>query len=180
MVRALTAALALVLGACALPGSTVAPAGMPAGAPPCPATRGQLVVDRINVIRLDRGLRPLAIEERLVRAALAHTADQAGRGAAGVGHVGSDGSAPGDRLTAAGYTWRLVAENVAAGIPSAEAVVAGWMDSPPHRATILSPDAVHAGVGYVYRLDGGPSHYWTLVVAAPRDAADARLLACHP
>lgn len=178
MGRSLTVMAVLALGACSLPGVGAAPAG--ARVDGCPATRGQLVLERINDIRREHGLAGVAAEERLVQAALAHTADQASRGSGGVGHIGSDGSAPGDRLTAAGYPWTLVAENVAAGIGSADAVVSGWMDSPPHRATILSPDAIHAGVGHVHRLEAGPGHYWTLLLAAPRDGVAARLAGCHP
>lgn len=146
----------------------------------CPSTEGHELLTLVNEMRREHGLGPLLAEERLVRAAISHTADQAARNRGGVTHVGSDGSAPGDRMRAAGYEWRLGAENVAGGIASAPAVVGGWMNSPPHRATILSPDAVHAGVGYVFRLDGRFRHYWTLVVAAPLEAGDAQLLACHP
>ena len=170
---------ALGTGACgvAIPGEA-ARAGVEA--PPCPATRGQLVLERVNDIRLEHGLEPLTTERRLVDAAVAHTEDQAVPGGAGVGHIGSSGSTPGDRAEALGYAWALVAENVAAGMSTPDSVVAGWMDSPPHRATILSPGAVHAGVGHVHRFDGRLNHFWTLLVAAPRAGSASRPLGCHP
>lgn len=188
MDRRLTGAglAALALSACgiAIPVAREAPGPPPplpaAETPGCPSTQGQLALEAINRVRREHGLVALRAEEHLVQAALAHTADQAARGERGVGHIGSDGSAPGDRVAGAGYGWVLVAENVAAGMPTARAAVAGWMNSPPHRATILSPDAVHAGLGYVNRFDGRLNHYWTLVVAAPRDAESVRVLACHP
>lgn len=179
MVRALILAAALA-GAPACVAGARAPANSGAAGPPCPATHGELLLERVNEIRVAHGLRPVIAEERVVRAAIAHSADQAGRGPDGVGHIGSDGSGPGDRLSATGYRWSLVAENVAAGMAAPRAVVAGWMESPPHRATILDPEAVHAGAGYVGRWDDALGHYWTLVVAAPREGAAARPLGCHP
>lgn len=183
--RLAAGAAALTLTACgiAIPVARPeppAPQIPPATTPGCPSAQGQLVLEAINEIRREHGLGALRAEERLAQAALVHTADQAARGAAGVGHIGSDDSAPGDRVSRAGYEWIRVAENVAAGMATARAVVSGWMSSPPHRATILSPEAVHAGVGYVSRLDGHLNHYWTLVVATPRDPARTRVLACHP
>lgn len=173
---------ALSVTSCALPVPQRAPesSAPPVEALPCTASRGQLVLDVINDIRQEHGLRLLSAESHLVAAALSHTEDLAARGPDAIGHIGFDGSAPGDRVTAAGYDWVLVAENVAAGIPSASGVVAGWMNSPPHRATILSPEAVHAGIGYVHRYAGALNHFWTLNVAAPRDARAADRLACHP
>ena len=50
-----------------------------------------------------------------------------------------------------GWTW--AAENVAAGY-AADGVVAGWMDSPGHRANILDPSATHIGIGYAVSTSG--------------------------
>jgi uncharacterized protein YkwD len=65
-----------------------------------------------------------------------------------------------DRAGQAGYTgWSTLGENIAAGYPSADAVVAGWMESPAHRANILSPKFTEMGVGLV---NGGGTFgtYW--------------------
>ena len=138
------------------------------------------MLDQINAIRLEHGLGTLAAEERLIAAAVGHSADLAGGEPSAVGHIGSDGSAAGDRATRAGYAWSLVAENVAAGPAWPDAVVYAWMNSPPHMGTILSPGAVHAGLGYVRGPEGDLSHYWTLVVAAPRHSGEGYAVACHP
>jgi uncharacterized protein YkwD len=53
-----------------------------------------------------------------------------------------------DRDLQAGYAnWTWVGENIAAGYPTPEAVVSGWMSSPEHRDNILSPDYTEIGVG---------------------------------
>lgn len=43
-------------------------------------------------------------------------------------HTGLDDSIVGNRVTNQGYSWSFVAENIAAGQISAQAVVDGWMD----------------------------------------------------
>jgi uncharacterized protein YkwD len=53
-----------------------------------------------------------------------------------------------------------------------EAVVAGWMNSPGHRANILKPELKEIGVGYYFLADDTGKvnyhHYWTQVFATPR------------
>ena len=47
-----------------------------------------------------------------------------------LGHEGSDGSTSGERMTRAGYVWQASGENVAAGQPDAESVVAAGSTAP--------------------------------------------------
>ncbi|GAA0815975.1 CAP domain-containing protein [Spirilliplanes yamanashiensis] len=67
----------------------------------------------------------------------------------------------GDRVTAEGYRWNGLAENVAAGYTSATSVVAGWMGSAGHKANILECDYEDIGVGVAKSSDG--TLYWTQV-----------------
>lgn len=55
-----------------------------------------------------------------------------------------------------------IGENIGAGYPTPEEVVAGWMDSPGHRANILSESFTQVGAGYVYSSASTYKHYWTL------------------
>src|SRR5919109_1185606 len=65
-----------------------------------------------------------------------------------------------DRDAVAGYTgWSAIGENIAAGYPTPEAVVAGWMSSPGHRANILSPNFTEIGIGLAQ--GGKYGSYWT-------------------
>jgi len=122
------------------------------------------VVDRTNAERTRRGLRPLTVDTRLAAAAQAHSADMVQRGF--FAHESPDGRQVWDRAVAAGYAYRKVAENIAAGQRSAEEVVRGWMESPGHRANILDGDLTQIGVG---RADGGSyGVYWTQVFGTPR------------
>ncbi len=122
------------------------------------------VVALTNVERARHGLRALAVDPRLAQAADAHSADMARRGF--FAHESPDGRQVWDRAVAAGYAYRKVAENIAAGQPTAAEVVHGWMESPGHRANILDPVLTQIGVG---RADGGPyGVYWTQVFGTPR------------
>ena len=62
-----------------------------------------------------------------------------------------------------GIEWRAIGENIAAGQESPEKVVEAWMNSPGHRANILSEDFTYLGVGYYYIKDDSENyhHYWT-------------------
>lgn len=75
-------------------------------------------------------------------------------------HEGSDGSTVGQRVTEAGYTWMAVAENIAWGYNSVEAVMQGWEDSPGHCENLMSSTYSQIGVARV-------GDYWVQVFAKP-------------
>lgn len=70
-----------------------------------------------------------------------------------------------DRALYYGYAYRWLGENVAYGYPDARSVVAGWMDSPGHRANILGSDFTEIGVGLRVGGDGLP--YYCQVFGRP-------------
>jgi uncharacterized protein YkwD len=109
---------------------------------------------------------PLALSPTLERAARVHAADMARNSM--LEHRGSDGSQPADRATRAGYRWRTVAENIAAGARDAQAVVQGWLDSPGHCINIMGPQYSEMGVAYVVDPKSDAGVYWAQVFGAPR------------
>ena len=109
---------------------------------------------------------PLQLSDVLSTAALAHARDMAERGL--LTHEGSDGSASGDRITRAGYVWRAAGENVAAGQRDADAVVAAWLSSPGHCATLMGPHFTEMGVAFAPAPGKNPGIYWAQTFAAPR------------
>ena len=60
-----------------------------------------------------------------------------------------------DRAHRVGYVYGRIAENVALGYPTAEAVVEGWMTSRGHRENILQRDVVETGIGVARSSAGG-------------------------
>lgn len=122
------------------------------------------VVAATNAERGRHGLRALTIDPRLTVAAQRHTDDMVRR--AFFAHENPDGAQVWDRAMAAGYTYRKVAENIAAGQRTAAGVVRGWMESPGHRANILDGELTQIGVGHA--SGGSYGVYWTQVFGTPR------------
>jgi uncharacterized protein YkwD len=60
-----------------------------------------------------------------------------------------------DRARRVGYVYGRIAENVALGYPSAEAVVEGWMASKGHRENILDDGVMETGIGIARSSAGG-------------------------
>lgn len=113
------------------------------------------VLELTNLERERRGCDPLRPNDQLHEAARAHSTDMAERNY--FDHVSPEGSGPAERATDAGYdAW--AAENIAMGYPTAEDVVAGWMNSKGHRENILNCDFRAIGVGLAESSRG---NYWT-------------------
>jgi uncharacterized protein YkwD len=125
------------------------------------------VIARTNSYRVANGCPALTVNSILMGTAQAHSQDMALHDY--VGHNSADGTSPWDRIKAAGYNYRLVAENIAWGATSPEQVVDAWFfESPPndaHRKNILNCGLHEIGVGYYY-LASDPGSvtahtYWT-------------------
>jgi uncharacterized protein YkwD len=101
----------------------------------------------------------------LDRAAAGHSQDMAAKNY--FSHTGADGRSVGDRAGAQGYAWRTVGENIAAGYPSVQAVIDGWMASDGHCRNILNPAFRDIGVACVRGAAGNTyPNYWTMVLGA--------------
>ncbi|WP_211334741.1 CAP domain-containing protein [Desulfosoma caldarium] len=113
----------------------------------------------VNVERRAYGLKELDWDDGLFRAARGHSDDMATQDY--FGHIGLDGSTPGDRITEAGYKWNTYGESIAAGFTTPEAIMEAWMNSAGHRAYILNGTFCDIGVGYAYAPGTTYEHYWT-------------------
>lgn len=127
------------------------------------------VLELINEERQDQGLPAYTTDSRLRSASLVHATDLACNDF--FSHTGSDDSSPSERVSAQGYSWSSVGENIYAGsgsYGSPSSAFQGWMDSPGHRANILSSSFTQIGVGYVYFADSQYRNYYVTVFASPR------------
>jgi uncharacterized protein YkwD len=107
------------------------------------SAREAAVVTRINVVRRTHGLAPLGVDVKLTRAARAHSRMMLERDV--FMHGAFD-----VRLRSFGVQFPLIAENLAWGtgsLGSPHAIVAAWMNSPPHRANLLHPRFRMVGIG---------------------------------
>lgn len=119
------------------------------------------VVELINAARRQAGLEPLSTAPSLTEAAQRQARAIAEAG--GLSHTAPNDSLVASRVRAAGYDgWIALAEVLAAGPASSEAVVALWLSSPEHRAHLLNPALTELGVGYYYLGGSAYGHWWAV------------------
>lgn len=117
------------------------------------------VLELTNIERQKVGAPPLVASSELTSAAQAYSVVLASSGC--FAHTCGPVPDMADRLGQAGYQgWTAIAENIAAGYPTPEDVVAGWMASPGHRENLLSPRYTEIGIGLA---NGGGRYgtFWT-------------------
>ena len=147
----------LLVAGCAVP--MRAPVARSSAAPPIGATSyasaEARIFDLINVERQRNGLRPLVFSEQLDRMAKIQAANMAYFQR--MSHTLPEAQLPalGDRARYVGYPYREIAENVALGYPSPEAVVRGWMNSSGHRRNILNTGVIETGIAIARSAAGG-------------------------
>jgi uncharacterized protein YkwD len=136
---------------------------------------GRTIVDLINRERAGAGLPVLETNAQLVAAGQIHSRNMASLvtiyghpGAMSHVLLGSTTPTLGTRADLVGYDYRLLAENLAFGYLTPQAVVEAWMNSPGHRANILNWNFTQVGVGVAWSTDGIP--YYTLVLGTPMPA----------
>ncbi|NLX06097.1 MAG: CAP domain-containing protein [Phycisphaerae bacterium] len=127
------------------------------------AVLSQEVLELTNDERVEAGLAPLTWNATLAEAAAAHGEDMIERNY--FDHESPEGENVADRVTARGYVYMLVGENIAAGQDSPEEVVDAWMNSEGHRANILRPEFIELGVGVKRNYAG--RYYWVQVFGTP-------------
>ncbi|WP_158626033.1 CAP domain-containing protein [Arsenicitalea aurantiaca] len=133
---------------------------------------GQLSVatmtQTINAVRRANGAPALAYNAQLASAARFQAERMASRDT-----LSHDlGTTLRQRVTEAGYLG-AVGENVAAGHKTLEHAIEGWLNSPSHRFTLLSPNFVEFGLATANTAEGTRSRYgtfWALVMGGSFDA----------
>jgi uncharacterized protein YkwD len=128
--------------------------------------RAQLHRD-INQQRAEHRLAPLATNTRLDVAAQQHAADMLERGY--FAHESPEHETVVGRSRHAGYSYRVIGENIAEGQLSVSEVVDAWMKSPHHRDNILNPSYTELGSGLAFGRDAnGQAHVlWVQVFGRP-------------
>ena len=125
----------------------------------------------INDYRSQNGLAPLFIQDELGAAADYHSQDMATHNY--FDHYLSDGSGPGDNISAFGYTGDTWGENIAAGMATAKEALVGWQNSPSHNAAMLDPDYSEIGIGRFYDAGSEYGWYWTTTFGGGEDDAQS-------
>jgi uncharacterized protein YkwD len=133
-----------------------------------PSDDNAAALQLINDYRAKKGLQPLTLDPKASAAADALAKDMAKHDR--LSHVGPNGADVGKRLIAAGYSYRLAAENVGVGQTSLSAMIGGWEKSASHSKNMLLADAKNIGIGHEYKADTKFKNFWTLVIAAPQSS----------
>lgn len=114
----------------------------------------QEVFELTNAERTKNGLQPLQVDNELSKVAREKSRDMAANNY--FDHQSPVYGSPFDMMKSYGINYRTAGENIAKGQRTPQEVVQAWMNSPGHRANILSADFTHIGVGYVEQ-----GNHWT-------------------
>jgi uncharacterized YkwD family protein len=117
----------------------------------------QKVVELVNVERQKAGLSILTLDSAISNIARMKSKDMATNNY--FAHQSPTYGSAGDMLTEYGIKWSAWGENIASGQKTPQEVVTAWMNSPGHKANIMSTNFTKLGVGYALNLNGTP--YWT-------------------
>lgn len=148
------------------PGESTEPEPEPEPSSPSEgAAPAQRALTLANSERAEAGCPALVWNATLGSVAAAHSADMAANDY--FDHTGLDGRSAADRITDAGFSFSLMAENIAAGQQSADAAMVLWMDSSSHRANLLNCELTQTGIGVATDGDSAYGTYWTQVFATP-------------
>ncbi len=120
------------------------------------------MLDGVNALRQARGLAPVAPDARLNAAAATHSRDMSVQNRPW--HFGSDGSSPIERVRRAGYSGRLLGENISETYETELETLGAWMELPETRDVILDPEARQ--LGFAWFQDPNGKIWWTLIAAA--------------
>jgi uncharacterized protein YkwD len=125
------------------------------------------MLERLNAERRSRSLPPYAPSAVLDRVAQAYADDMLQR--SHYGHVDPEGLTVRERAYAGGYDLRFIAENLAAGQPTVDEAMDGWMKSEKHRDNILTKIYTEAGFGLaIGHNKRGYQIIWVQVFGRPR------------
>lgn len=116
------------------------------------------VLRLVNIERNNASLNSLTLSKDLSKVALLKSEDMAMFNY--FDHNSPNYGSPFEMMTEMGISYRSAGENIAKGYLTSEMVVEAWMNSPGHRANILSSLFSKMGVG-VYQADIKSIIYWT-------------------
>ncbi|CAN7245549.1 CAP domain-containing protein [Peribacillus frigoritolerans] len=117
----------------------------------------QQVLSLVNEERAKSGLPSLKMDTAISKVAILKSEDM--RDSNYFNHTSPSYGSPFEMMKSFGISYRYAGENIAAGQPSADAVMKSWMNSPGHKENILNKNYTHIGIGHV--TGGKYAHYWT-------------------
>jgi uncharacterized protein YkwD len=120
------------------------------------------LLQRLNALRIQNGLPTVTLNSALTAAAQRHSQDMAKTG--NISHTGSDGSAPEQRLRAAGYPGGAGEEAIYGGRAAVDDAWYFWTTDRGHANMLLKPEYTTVGIAVV---SAGDRNYYTMVFGKP-------------
>ncbi len=117
----------------------------------------QEVATLVNQERAKLGLAPLKLNLELSKVARVKSEDMRDKNY--FSHTSPTYGSPFDMMKQFGIEYMAAGENIAMGQPTAAEVMSSWMNSPGHKANILSKNFTEIGVGVA--KDESGTIYWT-------------------
>ncbi|MEO0455559.1 MAG: CAP domain-containing protein [Cyanobacteria bacterium P01_A01_bin.114] len=124
-----------------------------------------------NAARQTEGLPDLSFSYHLGESAQAYAQEMADNNF--FSHTGLNDSTFEKRISATGYRFQAIGENLAAGYSTPQAVFDGWMASDGHRANLLSDRFTEVGLGRFYNPSSDHGTYWVQHFGQPSNSADS-------
>jgi hypothetical protein len=121
------------------------------------------LLQETNIQRSGNSLSAFTMNNQLTAAAQAKANDMAAKNY--WSHVTPEGVQPWQFISDAGYVYVIAAENLAYGFDSSAGAVAGWMNSPGHRANILNGELRDIGFGIANSASYQNNGEQTIIVA---------------
>ena len=107
----------------------------------------QSVLDELNTKRIEAGLKPLGLNDRLNQAATMKASDMFTLNY--WAHNNPNGKEPWDFIKTAGYRYRYAGENLARDFGDTNSLIDAWMASPTHKDNIVNPRYQETGIAVV-------------------------------
>lgn len=115
------------------------------------------VIALVNKYRVSAGLSPLTADWQLSRVARYKSQDMINKGY--FGHTSPTYGSPFNMMENFGIRFSAAGENIAMGQRTAQQVMTAWMNSPGHRANIMS--SIYNKIGVGVAKDSKGNFYWT-------------------
>jgi uncharacterized YkwD family protein len=121
------------------------------------------IIRLVNERRVSAGLQPLKYNWQAARVARYKSQDMINNGY--FSHISPVYGSPFKMMESFGLRFSAAAENIAYGQRSAQEVMNSWMNSPGHKANILSKSYTQIGVGVAKKSNG--TMYFTQMFLKP-------------
>ncbi len=139
------------------------------------------LLQETNIQRSGNSRAALSLNNQLSQAAQQKANDMVARNY--WSHTSPEGTQPWEIISSVGYAYVAAGENLAYGFDTSAATLAGWMNSPGHKANVLNADYKEVGFGIANSPDFHGDGEQTVVVAMyanPKKPAPAPVAKTQP